>query len=93
MEQKPYKTYFKKPPTKRKAMAQFKLTYFNVKGRAEVIRLIFKAAGQPFEDIRVSYSDTNYKTSSPTGKIPFLEIHENGTVVKLSQSLAIGNLH
>ena len=35
-------------------MPNYKLTYFNVKGRAEVIRLIFAVAGVEYEDIRLS---------------------------------------
>ena len=35
-------------------MPNYKLTYFNVKGRAEVIRLIFAAAGVEYEDIRLT---------------------------------------
>jgi len=34
-------------------MAQYTLTYFNVRGRAEIARLIFAAAGVAYEDKRI----------------------------------------
>lgn len=34
-------------------MPNFKLTYFNGRGRAEISRLIFAVAGAPYEDIRI----------------------------------------
>jgi len=34
-------------------MPTYKLTYFNARGRAEIIRLIFAAAGEKYEDIRL----------------------------------------
>ncbi|CAF1180908.1 unnamed protein product [Rotaria sordida] len=65
---------------------QYKLYYFDSRGRAEPIRLIFAYAGQKFEDIR--YSDDEWskmKNEMPLGQIPVLEI--NGQ--KFPQSLAI----
>ena len=38
-------------------MSDFKLTYFNVAGRAELIRLIFAKSGTAFEDERIEFAD------------------------------------
>lgn len=75
-------------------MTEYKLNYFNAKGRAEIIRLIFAAAGQKYEDHRFE-SDKwpEYKSKSPTGKCPWLEIHEDGKIYYLAQSITIGNLN
>ena len=35
-------------------MSSYKVVYFNGRGRAELTRLLFVAAGQQFEDVRVS---------------------------------------
>ncbi|CAF0988664.1 unnamed protein product [Rotaria sordida] len=70
------------PPT----MATYKLHYFNLRGRGEVARLIFAAAGQQFDDIRYERAEwPSHKAEMPLGQIPVLEF--NG--VKLPQSLAI----
>jgi len=34
-------------------MVQYKLTYFNIRGRAEIIRLIFAVADEKYEDVRI----------------------------------------
>lgn len=44
-------------------MVKYKLTYFNLRGRAEIPRLIFAVAGQEFEDVRI-----NGKTDWPSLK-------------------------
>ena len=36
-------------------MSTYKLTYFNMRGRAEVARLLFIKNGVEYEDIRVEY--------------------------------------
>lgn len=39
-------------------MASYKLTYFDVRGRAEVSRMLFHASGVAFEDVRLSVDST-----------------------------------
>jgi glutathione S-transferase len=36
------------------AVPKIKITYFNMKGRAEVTRLCLAIAGIPFEDVRLT---------------------------------------
>ncbi len=38
-------------------MPNYKLIYFNVRGRAELSRLILNCANVPFEDYRIEHSD------------------------------------
>lgn len=38
-------------------MPSYKLKYFNAKGRAEVVRLIFAQAGVKYEDVRIDLAD------------------------------------
>ncbi|CAF4831686.1 unnamed protein product, partial [Rotaria sp. Silwood2] len=59
----------------------YKLYYFNNRGRGEVSRLIFGAAGQIYEDDQWLLE----KTKMPLGEMPVLEY--NGA--KLVQSRAI----
>lgn len=67
-------------------MSTYKLHYGNARGRGEVIRLIFSAAGQKFEDIRYGVSEwPAHKSEMPLGQVPVLEY--NGT--KLPQSMSI----
>jgi len=67
-------------------MPTYKLTYFDLRARAEVSRLLFAAAGVPYEDIRVERSRwPDLKASTPFGQMPVLEVDG----VKLCQSKAI----
>jgi prostaglandin-H2 D-isomerase / glutathione transferase len=67
-------------------MSTYKLYYFNGRGRAEVCRLIFAAAGQKFEDIRYDFGEwSSHKAEMPLGQMPVLEFDG----VQLSQSLSI----
>lgn len=64
----------------------YTLNYFNGRGRAEITRLIFAAAGAEFKDNRVTMDEwPALKPEAPLGQMPYLEY--NGT--KLPQSLSI----
>lgn len=38
-------------------MPHYKLHYFNLRARGEIIRLIFAAAGVEYEDYRITFKD------------------------------------
>ena len=64
-------------------MSTYKLYYFNGRGRAEVARLIFAAAGQKYVDIRWEHNEWPlHKGEMPLGQMPVLELDN----VKLPQS-------
>ncbi|OQV12492.1 putative S-crystallin 3 [Hypsibius exemplaris] len=68
-------------------MARYKLIYFKGRARAELIRLIFHAAGEEFEDVQLDdQSWQQIRTTSPTGSLPMLVIDGNEQLV---QSMAI----
>jgi len=70
-------------------MPNYKLTYFNGKGRAETIRLCFAAAGIKYEDFRLEKADwPALKPKTPWGSLPLLEV--DGKTV--GQSIAIARL-
>lgn len=73
-------------------MPEYKLYYFNFKGRAETIRLLFAAAGQKYEDIRFEHDNwPEFKAKSPFGECPYLEVVDGSNVVlRLGQSITIG---
>eukprot|EP00058_Branchiostoma_floridae_P024904 XP_002610394.1 hypothetical protein BRAFLDRAFT_209329 [Branchiostoma floridae] len=65
---------------------KYKLTYFNARGRGEVPRLLFAAAGVEFEDVRIEFEQwPALKESTPMGGLPILEVDG----VTLCQSVAI----
>uniref|UniRef100_A0A4X1UBQ0 Hematopoietic prostaglandin D synthase n=2 Tax=Sus scrofa TaxID=9823 RepID=A0A4X1UBQ0_PIG len=67
-------------------MPNYKLTYFNMRGRAEIIRYIFAYLDIKYEDHRIEQADwPQIKPTLPFGKIPILEVDG----LNLHQSLAI----
>ncbi len=75
----------------------YKLIYFNIRGRAEIARMLFKAAGQEFEDYRypLTIKDGQFlrpewdadKSKYTYEHIPVLEI--DGGKHTIAQSKAI----
>ncbi|XP_050440871.1 glutathione S-transferase-like [Adelges cooleyi] len=64
----------------------YKLTYFNIRGKAEPIRFILAYSGIDYEDNRIDPSTwLSLKPNAPFGQLPLLEI--DGKV--LNQSMAI----
>jgi len=61
----------------------YKLTYFNIPGRAECIRLIFAHAGVSFTDKRIQGEEwPEFKKQTPWGQIPILETDGNKTLAQ-----------
>jgi len=64
-------------------MPSYKLTYFNGRGRAEIVRLVFVAAGEKYDDVRIEKDQwPALKSDTPFGQVPMLEVDG----VKLCQS-------
>jgi glutathione S-transferase len=56
-------------------MPSYKITYFNVRGYAEMSRLILEYAKQPYEDVRVEHAEwPKIKPNFPFGQLPVLEV-------------------
>lgn len=69
-------------------MPTYKLTYFDARGRGEVIRLMLAQTGQEFEDHRITGADwPSIKSEMPFGQVPVLEVDGK----KLAQTVAICN--
>lgn len=58
-------------------MPKFKLSYFNMPGRAEPVRVAFFLSDVPFEDHRIAYPEFGAMKASgalPLGSVPVLEV-------------------
>jgi len=56
-------------------MPTYKVIYFNSRGRAETLRLIFASAGVEYEDVRFEKDQwPAMKASTPFGQVPVLEV-------------------
>lgn len=71
-------------------MVEYKLHYFDLRGLGELARLVFAAAGQKFEDVRIPRDKwPEWKAKSPFGQAPYLEVIDGSNSFTLSQSKAI----
>lgn len=72
-------------------MTSYKLVYFDLKGRAEVIRLLFALSEENYEDIRISFEEwPNLKPTLPFLQAPILEIkNQTGENEIIAQSSSI----
>jgi len=57
-------------------MADIKLFYFPIRGRGEFIRLLLKAANQPYDETIISreswFNDPEAKKATPYGQVPYM---------------------
>lgn len=75
------------------SMPKYELYYFNARGRAEHLRLLFHIAGEKFEDVRVDESSWNkLKPHTPFGQLPYMEYFYGCGYVSLAQSNSIGKI-
>ena len=66
-----------------------KLTYFDIEGVAEAVRLALLLSGTPFEDVRVQFADwPAMKPTTPAGQLPTMTIGGDDSNVK-TQSKAM----
>ncbi|XP_029636557.1 S-crystallin 3-like [Octopus sinensis] len=68
-------------------MPSYTLHYFNHRGRAEICRMLFAAAGVQYNDRRIEYSEwNNMRSKMPCHMVPMLEIDNRH---QIPQSMAI----
>ncbi|KAJ8021969.1 Hematopoietic prostaglandin D synthase [Holothuria leucospilota] len=75
-------------------MVVFKLTYFDVRGRAEPIRYLFALAGVEYEDKRLTSEEwKKLKPNTPFGGLPILEV--DGKVLGQTQAICrhVAHMH
>ena len=69
----------------------YKLTYFDIRGRAEFIRFMFAATNRVYEDNRITAVGwPGIKSVMPFEQLPVLEIDRGNQKILLAQSQAIG---
>merc|ERR1712211_12116 len=67
-------------------MPMVKLTYFDLEGRGELIRLLLHAGNIDFEDLRFGFGEwAKHKPNTPFGSVPVL--HWDGE--EMAQTMAI----
>uniref|UniRef100_A0A0B7BI02 glutathione transferase n=1 Tax=Arion vulgaris TaxID=1028688 RepID=A0A0B7BI02_9EUPU len=70
---------------------EYKVVYFNLRGRGELLRLLLHAAGVQFVDQRVEFADwPSLKSSTPEGTLPYMVIggKEYGESMPLARYIA-----
>lgn len=70
---------------------RYEIVYFDIRARAEPIRVLLALAGQPFTDTRVTFDDwPNHKPKAPLGQAPWLIERDGDAIVRqVPQSQAI----
>ena len=59
-------------------MTKIKLTYFDIEGAAEPVRLALALAGKEYEDDRVKFPDwKDLKPKTPYGQLPVMTIDDD----------------
>lgn len=72
-----------------------RLTYFNVRGRVDPLRLMLEARRVNYEFVSIEMSDwptrkEDFVDNTPLGQLPLLEVVRDGTIeFSLTQSVAI----
>ncbi|KAK6176893.1 hypothetical protein SNE40_015106 [Patella caerulea] len=70
-------------------MPTYRYVFFDLRGKGEIVRLCFHAAGVKFEDVRLDHDswpeNVRGREASPFGQLPYLEIDGK----KFAQSIAI----
>ncbi|XP_076084865.1 S-crystallin SL11-like [Mytilus galloprovincialis] len=68
--------------------AKFKISYFDIRGRGELPRLVFAAAGKEFEDERLGGDKwTAFKPKTPYGQMPVLTVDDK-TMINQTGAIA-----
>jgi len=70
-------------------MPSYELTYFDARGRAEVARLLFAAAGVEYKDTRIGEEWKDLKDKTPHGTLPTLKVTDGDNEYTIDQSFVI----